>query len=97
MNRKECLDAAAACVLTDRNVTHGEPEDSFSKIAQGWSALKKIEITPVDVALMLAWLKIVRAHDNPAHADSFVDLAGYAACGAEIAGNWSDEATRALK
>lgn len=113
MTRKECLDAAAACVLTDRNVTYGTPEDSFGRVAQGWSALKGIEITAVDVALMLAWLKIVRAHDNPGHADSFVDLAGYAACGAEIAGcrsapgawdglawdeaDWSDEATQALK
>jgi hypothetical protein len=38
------------------------------------------------VALMMAWLKIVRASGNPGHEDSFVDLAGYAACGAELAG-----------
>jgi hypothetical protein len=86
MNREQCLDAAAECVLRDRNVAYGGPEDSFSKIAKGWSVIKGGEFTPVDVALMMAWLKIVRASGNPGHEDSFVDLAGYAACGAELAG-----------
>jgi hypothetical protein len=94
MMRGECLAAAADCVLRDRNATHGEPESSFGKIAKGWSALKGVEITATDVALMLAWLKIVRAHDNPAHEDSFVDLAGYAACGAETAHALSENAKR---
>lgn len=97
MNRKECLDAAAACVLKDRNITYGSPEDSFGRVAKGWSALKGVEITATDVALMLAWLKIVRAHDNPDHTDSFVDLVGYGACAAECAGGWSREATLVLK
>jgi hypothetical protein len=96
MTRKECLDAAGACVLKDRNVTYGGPESSFAKIAAGWSALKGVEITAADVALMMAWIKIVRASSNPGHDDSWIDLAGYAACGAELAG-WSDEATRNLK
>jgi hypothetical protein len=85
MNREQCLDAAARCVLRDRNVTHGSPEESFLKIAKGWSVIKGIEITSVDVALMMAWLKIVRASGNPGHEDSWTDLAGYAACGAELA------------
>lgn len=86
MNREQCLNEAAACVLKDRNAIYGRPEDSFTKIGKGWSVIKGIEITPIDVALMMAWLKIVRASDNPNHTDSFVDLAGYAACGAELAG-----------
>lgn len=85
MTREECLEVAAACVLKDRNVTYGSPEDSFTKIARGWSALKGVEFTAAEVSLMMAWLKIVRAFDNPGHTDSFVDLAGYAACAAECA------------
>jgi hypothetical protein len=36
-----------------------------------------------DVAAMLALLKIARLQQSPNHRDSWVDLAGYAACGAE--------------
>lgn len=97
MTRKECLDAAAACVLTDRNVTYGGPEESFGKIAKGWAVILGADIDATDVALMMAWLKIVRASANPGHMDSFVDLVGYGACAAELAGGWSDDATRTLK
>lgn len=97
MTRKECLDAAEACVLKDRNRTYGDPEESFSRIAVGWSAILNFDMTATEVALMMAWLKIVRAADNPGHADSWADLAGYAACGAELAGRFSADATRALK
>jgi hypothetical protein len=97
MNRKQCLDAAAACVLTDRNRTYGEPEESLGKVAAGWSAILEMDITSSDVALMMAWLKIVRAGANPGHADNWVDMAGYAALGAELADGWSDDATRTLK
>ena len=38
-----------------------------------------------DVAVMMALLKIARISENPQHMDSWVDLAGYAACGGEIA------------
>jgi len=37
------------------------------------------------VAMMMALLKIARIRTGTATEDSFVDLAGYAACGAEIA------------
>lgn len=83
--RERTLNAAADCVLRDRNQTYGGVEDSFAKIAAGWSALAGVTITPTKAALMMAWLKTVRASDNPAHADSFIDLAGYAACAAECA------------
>jgi hypothetical protein len=34
---------------------------------------------------MLGLLKIARLRANPTHRDSWVDLAGYAACGYEVA------------
>jgi hypothetical protein len=34
---------------------------------------------------MLALLKIARLKNSPNHRDSWVDIAGYAACGAECA------------
>ena len=37
-----------------------------------------------DVAAMMALLKIARASVNPEHVDSWIDGAGYMACGGEI-------------
>lgn len=45
-----------------------------------------VSIQPEDVAMLMALLKIARICSGTGTADSFVDLAGYAACGGEIAG-----------
>lgn len=85
MDRKGVLDAAAAAVLKDRAATHGPAEDTFGLIAQLWSAYLGQALQPHDVAALLALLKIARLRGNPGHDDNWVDLAGYAACGAELA------------
>ena len=85
MTRKECLDKAAECVLKDRAAEYGKVENNFERIADLWEAYLHAPISALDVAMMMALLKVARAKANPAHADSFVDLAGYAACGAECA------------
>ena len=41
-------------------------------------------VNAVDVAAMLALLKIARIASGHAKEDNWVDLAGYAACGGEI-------------
>ena len=86
MTRQECLDAAAKAVLKDRAREYGDgPEDSFSAIAGMWSAYLGRPVSSADVACMMALLKIARLKGNPHHGDSWVDVAGYAACGAECA------------
>ncbi len=97
MNREMCLDEAKKCVCTDRNQQYGEPEQNFTVIAQLWqtylqAATKKddIEILPSDVATMMVLFKAGRvATAYQAKADSFVDMAGYAACGCELATGYS--------
>jgi len=86
MTRKECLDAAAQCVLQDRASQYGGVEDNFARIAKLWSVYTGTVLDGIDVAMMMALLKVARIRGNKTHADSFVDLAGYAACGAELAG-----------
>jgi hypothetical protein len=44
------------------------------------------KITPGDVAIMAIMTKIARLANTPAHADSWADIAGYAACGAAVNG-----------
>lgn len=91
MTRSECLDYAKDIVLGDRESTYNGPEDSFRTIAELWSTYLNAKgnillqgITPSDVAAMMGLLKLARIAASPDHGDSWVDLAGYAACGAEV-------------
>lgn len=85
MKRAEILEAAVECVTVDRSATHGKPEDVFAAVARVWSARFGITVTPWQVCIALADLKACRAWENPQHRDNWVDLAGYAACGGELA------------
>ena len=86
MNRADILDEAKRCVTQDRAATHGAAEDTFGRIAAVWSARLGVRLEGWQVCIMLADLKTCRAWGNPSHADNWVDLAGYAACGGELAG-----------
>jgi hypothetical protein len=88
MTKAELLDAAKAAVA-DRGLNYGKPEDNFGRIADLWSVHLEnrgipAELTPADVAAMMVLLKIARLQNDPSHLDSWTDIAGYAACGAEI-------------
>lgn len=85
MTRAEILDKAKMCVCGHREKEYGSPENNFKTIARFWSAYKDQPFTAEDVAVMMALLKIARIKTGTGTEDSFVDLAGYAACGAELA------------
>lgn len=86
--REKILDEAKKCVCGNREQDYGTPEDNFRKIGDLWSIYLdcNVKIDAYDVAVMMALLKISRLSNNPEHMDSWFDLAGYAACGGEIAG-----------
>lgn len=83
MTREDVLKAAHDCVCGDRERDYGSPDGSFSLIAKFWSVWLGVEISSKDVAMMMCLLKTARikSSDKP---DSYVDLAGYAACCGEI-------------
>ena len=85
MTRESILNRAIECVCGKREQDYGSPEDNFNRIATYWSAHLGMEITAEDVAVMMALLKIAHIGTGTATDDSWVDLAGYAACGGEIA------------
>lgn len=85
MKRKEILDKATEMVCGHREQDYGSPEDNFTRIALLWSAWLDVEVTPVDVAMMMAMMKAARIKGGTMTEDSFVDGAGYFACGGEIA------------
>lgn len=88
--RAEILHCAEACVCGHRITDYGTPENSFSAIADLWSAYMGHEYTALDVAMMMALLKVARIKTGSDTKDSFIDLAGYAACAGEIADGLND-------
>jgi len=85
MDRKTCLENAKQCVCGQREQDYGSPENNFALIGKLWSVYLGVGISGLDVANMMALFKMGRIMSGTATADSYVDLAGYAACGCEIA------------
>lgn len=83
--RSLVLAEAAEAVLKSRQDAYSAPENNFKNIAGLWSAYKSVKFTRADVSAMLALVKIGRLMTTPDHQDSWIDLAGYAACGLEAA------------
>ena len=89
MKKVELLEAATAAV-GDRGLNYGTPEDNFRRIADLWNihiANRREPAAPLsaaDVAQMMVLMKIARLQNHPGHLDSWIDIAGYAACGADI-------------
>lgn len=81
--REKILDQAKKCVCGDRDQQYGSPENNFANVAKFWSDYFNIPISAEDVSVAMCLFKIARimAGGTP---DSYVDLAGYAACAGEI-------------
>ncbi len=90
MNRRETLERACDCVCGKREQDYGSPENNFNMIAELWSVYTGIALDAVDVSMMMSLMKIARVKSGTATEDSFVDIAGYAACGCEIASDDSE-------
>jgi len=92
MNRADILETAKEIVTSDRNKQYGEPEDNFDTIASLWNAYlvgkhsDGAVITAKDVALMMVLFKVGRIlTSTTVKEDSYIDAAGYIACGYECA------------
>lgn len=85
MKRADFLRRAQKCVCGGRDSDYGTPEDNFGTIAKLWTIYRGTTFTAKDVAMMMALLKIARIRNGRYSANSYVDLAGYAACAGEIA------------
>jgi len=85
--RAKVLRTAETYVTKDRADEHGDMEDNFSTIATYWSGHLGTQVTAVDVAIMMALLKIARLRSNAPNFDNWVDGCGYLACGGELTWN----------
>jgi hypothetical protein len=92
--RATLLQDAERVITQDRNKNYGEPDEDFRRIAQIASGMgfrmdtgggELRELQGADVSLFMIALKVSRLVWSPEHRDSWMDIAGYAACGFETA------------
>jgi len=86
MMRQDILDEASRLTHGDRDKNYGTPLVNHQRIAAIWSVILGMEVTPSQVALCMAGVKIARLVETPDHEDSFVDACAYLAIAGEIVG-----------
>lgn len=95
--KRKLLEEASEAVAGDRQLNYGAPEQNFQRIAELWTTWFRITasrrghlpsdhlgIEPWEVAALMVLMKLARLANTPTHHDSWVDIAGYAACGVDI-------------
>ena len=97
MEKTEFLDKVRS-IVEEREEQHGSPKEIFDSIAIFWSDYLyraygcNADLCGMDAALMMVQFKIARVIANPEKAlDSLMDIAGYAACAAEVGGLLSQD------
>jgi hypothetical protein len=86
IKRTGVLRAAELAVTGKREEDYGTPEDNFGMIAKLWNSAFGTDLTSKDVALAMILLKVARGTSGACTEDTWVDIAGYAACGGELGG-----------
>ena len=74
----------AARIVSERRAAYDNPAGSMAAVAARWSVTLGIPVSASDVVLCLVDLKLARLAHDPTHADSIIDIAGYAAVLAEV-------------
>lgn len=91
------------CILTEalrvingeRQDAYGSPENNFSTIAGFWKEYLAgkydfdFALSPDDVGIMMALMKIARIITGTATHDSFVDAAGYIGLAADLSAEYA--------
>lgn len=74
------LEAASLVRNGRRQAAYGHPSADFDRTGKIWSGILGVEVSPLQVALCMAGLKISRLVGTPDHRDSLVDAHGYFVC-----------------
>ena len=88
MKAMEVLEEAIALIHGQRADDYGDAQLSFQRMADLVNPIIKKaggNLTATDMSLVMIQVKIARLQESPDHEDSWVDIAGYAALGAQIA------------
>ena len=83
--RVEALREAARIISGERNKQYGGPEENFERIAKIWEIIFGIPVSNEYVAMAMVAVKVARyASKSGYQPDTWIDIAGYAACGYEV-------------
>ena len=83
MNSKDLLNETIKVITGPRAKDYGDKYINHVNISELWSSYLDHEISPHDVAICMALVKIARLK-NRRTKDCYIDIAGYAAIAAEI-------------
>lgn len=91
--REKILEAALHACQKARPATYAPPHVNFPRATELIAAWMRIRaendnwvFSEFDYVVFHVMVKLARLASNPAHFDSWVDVAGWGACGAEITG-----------
>tara|TARA_R100001443_G_scaffold83247_3_gene90106 strand:- start:168 stop:446 length:279 start_codon:yes stop_codon:yes gene_type:complete len=84
LTKEELLNQALTIIKGDRNLRYGDPKINYKRIIEGWQLILGTEITEGQYGMMMIWMKIARLMEDETHMDSWIDIAGYAACTGEV-------------
>ncbi len=85
MTRTEILNQAIQIISGDRDQQYGQPENNFAMVAAFWANYLGTQIGAEEVAAMMILFKVARLIGSDyKSADSWIDIAGYAACGGDL-------------
>lgn len=94
-NREVVLRTAEKLVMRDRNCTYGPPTQDFDRTAAIWNAMGVTfngePLRGHHVAMLQIGLKLSRLTWSELHQDSWIDVAGYSACGYECVAYEQDD------
>jgi hypothetical protein len=83
MKAEQLLEHAAGIVARRRS-EYGHPRDLFEQVARRWSLTLGVDVSAAQAVTCLIDLKLARLVHDPESGDSVADVAGYAACLAEV-------------
>ena len=83
-DRHTILKTAGELIDGERARDYGDATEMHRRIAAGWSEILGVDVKPHEAALCMAWLKIARLVETPAHEDSYIDAVAYMALAGEI-------------
>ena len=88
MKALDVLERAISLVHGQRAKDYGDAQASFQRMADLINPIvRKTDgnLSASDMAIVMIQVKIARLQESPNHADSWTDIAGHAALGAQLA------------
>ena len=95
MKALDVLERAISLIHGQRAKDYGDAQASFQRMANLINPIVRNadgNLSASDMAIVMIQVKIARLQESPDHVDSWTDIAGYAALGAQLAVTQPDKA-----